>query len=225
MDVHKCIFYITENTIQAFVVKENGYELPKKDGEDIYSVENINQETLEEYFTWFDKNRALTEDDAIDYCFLSTKKLSFMDDMLCDDSAVSFQNANQKKSAKSSWTKDEILDFIDKYLKHRNNFEIVVKPKQKFIYQSSNLYDESDLKKLYLFCIPEFKFVNEKRKNKKINAEQIEKVETSTTTNVPTDNAGRDMVENDMPQKNDVSEEVSITTKFFRDMLSAKRKQ
>lgn len=217
MSTHKCIFYITEKSIQAYEADGDKFILVKKDGEPIYKIDDASQETLHNFFAWFDRSRAVTEEDFIDYCFLSTVALPFIEKLTDDEDAVSFQNPNQNKKAKSSWTKENITDFLNEYCTGKN-FEIAIKAKQKFIHQTTNLYDKNNLEKLYLVCVPKFDFKHENKKiTKQVESKNKHTVSKNTDKSTDKKNASNEYAD-------DNPEELSITTKFFREMLASKRK-
>lgn len=138
MEIRKYLFWITDRGIQTYkVINQGKYELVRYKGEDIYTDTD-----LRKFAIWFNRNASITEDECIDFCYLSNKP----------DNFLSF---NYSTKAKSSWSKKEISFFCDKYIK-ADNYEVIVDDEQSFICQNGNLFDGDQIEKIYLKCVPEF---------------------------------------------------------------------
>ena len=140
MSVRKYLFWMNQEGIRTYKVTQKGtFELMKPSGKDVYSGSNIKN-----FYEWFHKSAAITEDEYIDFCFLSDSEIkSALFD--CDYAA----------STKSSWDKQEIEIFCDKYMNVKT-YEVFYAEDKSFICQSGNVYDKKDIKKLYMKCVPEF---------------------------------------------------------------------
>lgn len=132
------MFWMSEQGIQTYKVTNEGtFELIKFKGEERYTDNDISK-----FVIWFNKNASIAEDEYIDFCYLSDKPV------------VSTLFEHNIK-AKSSWDKKEISIFCDKYI-NVANYEVIVDEERNFICQSGNLLNNSELKKIYLKCVPEF---------------------------------------------------------------------
>lgn len=58
-------------------------------------------------------------------------------------------------SSKSSWDKQEIGIFCDKYI-HADTYEIMYSENESFVCQSGNVINRKHVNRMYLKCIPEF---------------------------------------------------------------------
>ena len=71
MAVRKYLFWKSEDGIRTYkVTKGNTYELLHPLGRDIFPGKN-----LTDFFSWFHKSAAITEDEYIDFCFLSDEEI------------------------------------------------------------------------------------------------------------------------------------------------------
>lgn len=146
MSVRKYLFWMCDKGIKTYKVTDNGtFELMKPLGKDIYEDTDITK-----FFTWFHKSAAITKDELIDFCFLSEKEIE--SELLL----------NYKTTTKSSWDKKEIGIFCDKYV-NTKNYEIFYDKDKSFVYQTGNIFNKSDVKKLYMRCIPEFSIETEEK--------------------------------------------------------------
>lgn len=140
MENRKYLFWITDKGIQTYQVTSKGsLELIKFKGEDIYAGTN-----LLKFMEWFDKMASIAADECIDFCYLS-------------DKPVQFPEFSYGTQARSSWNREEIRSFCDKYA-NIDNCEIVIDEEHCFTCQSGNIFDKSTIKRIYLKCIPEFSF-------------------------------------------------------------------
>lgn len=144
MEIHKYLFLIKREGIRTYkFTKEKKYELIKYRGEDYYKGNEIKG-----LYPWFEKVASIAKEDGIDFCILSEEPYK----------GFIFEYDSEMKS---SWRKKEILDFCQEQLEN-TNYEIMVSRDQKFYSQVSNVYNLNEVKSLYLKCIPEFSFVQER---------------------------------------------------------------
>lgn len=145
MEVRKYLFWMNKYGIKTYKVTQKGtFELVRFKGEDICTENDISK-----FYTWFQKNASIAEDEYIDLCYLSDRPV---------ESPV-FQHGTKEKS---SWDKQEISIFCEKYL-NIGSFEVIVDERNKFVCQSGNILDENDVKKIYLKCMPEFSMETEEK--------------------------------------------------------------
>lgn len=138
MKVRKYLFWMTDQGIQIYKAVDGGnYELVRFKGEDRYPETDISR-----FAVWFQKTASIAGDEYIDFCYLSDKPVE-----------VSLLPYNTK--GKSSWDKNEIIAFCDRYI-HVSNYEVFIDEEHGFVCQSGNLFDSGSLKKIYLKCVPEF---------------------------------------------------------------------
>lgn len=138
MAIRKYLFWKSKDGIRTYKVTQKGtFELMRPSGRDVF--EDVDWTT---FFSWFHKSASITDDDYIDFCFLSDEKIV---SPLLDYSS----------SSKSSWDKQEIGIFCDKYL-HVDTYEILYSENERFVCQSGNVLDKNKIRKMYLKCIPEF---------------------------------------------------------------------
>ena len=141
MSIRKYIFTINSEGIKTYkVISENEYELRKPNGMDYFPGKDINK-----FFQWFHRDAAITNEEKTDFCFLSETKL--------DNSPLSQYNSSC--SSASSWNKQKICDFCEKYLS-LDSYKIVYDKDKCFMVQNTNVPDESKIKTLYLKCLPDF---------------------------------------------------------------------
>lgn len=140
MSVRKYLFWMNQEGIRTYKVIQKGtFELMKPLGKDVYPTGDIKN-----FCKWFYKNAAITEDEQIDFCFLSDSEIkSPLFD--CEYSA----------SIKSSWDQQEINIFCEKYL-NTKTYEVFYAEDKSFVCQIGNVYDKKNVRKLYMKCIPEF---------------------------------------------------------------------
>ena len=138
MGIRKYLFWKSEDGIRTYKVTQKGtFELMKPSGKDVF----LGGEWTA-FFTWFHKNAAITEDEFIDFCFLS-------------DDKIESPLLEYSTSFKSSWDKQEISAFCDKYI-HADTYEILYSEDKSFVCQIGNVLDRKNVKKMFLKCIPEF---------------------------------------------------------------------
>ena len=143
MAVHKYIFFISQEGIKTYRVRNNSeYELVIFQGEKIYDAGDVNG-----FFKWFDRMASIAKDDMIDFCFLSEEKI---------DSPM----FEYFKGEKSFWVKEEIINFCEKNISEKN-YEIIIDENTKLVCQMANAFDVKSISKLYLKCIPEFSIQTE----------------------------------------------------------------
>ena len=131
MEIRKYLFWMTDKGIQTYKVTKKGtYELVRFKGEDRYADTDISK-----FVAWFNKNASITEDEYIDFCYLS-------------DKPVESPLFNYSTKKKSSWDKSEISIFCDKYI-NVSNYEVVVDEKHSFVCQSGNILDKDKLIKVF----------------------------------------------------------------------------
>ena len=97
---------------------------------------------MKKFFSWFHRSASITEDEQIDFCFLSETEFEIP--------ALNYQTV-----PKSSWNKEKIGEFCEKYIQ-ADNYEIIYGPGKSFVCQNGNVFDRKNIKKLNLKCIPEF---------------------------------------------------------------------
>lgn len=118
MEVRKYLFWMTDQGIKTYKMTGKGiFELVRFKGEDMYTDTDISA-----FVAWFDKNASITEDEYIDFCYLSDRPVK-----------ASFFNYGTKE--KSSWNKSEIGIFCDKYI-NLANYEVIVNKDISFVCQS-----------------------------------------------------------------------------------------
>lgn len=138
MAIRKYLFWKSKDGIRTYKVTHKGtFELMKPSGKDVFESEDWTS-----YFSWFHKSASITDDEYIDFCFLSEGKI--------ESPLLEYSS-----SAKSSWDKQEISVFCDKYI-HADTYEIFYSENDSFVCQSGNVLDKNKVKKMYLKCIPEF---------------------------------------------------------------------
>lgn len=138
MGIRKYLFWKSKDGIRAYKVTQKGtFELMKPSGKDVFA----NGEWTK-FFTWFHKSAAITEDEYIDFCFLSEEKI--------ESPLVEYCS-----SSKSSWDKQEISIFCEKYI-GADTYEVFYSEDERFVCQSGNVFDKKNVKKLFLKCMPEF---------------------------------------------------------------------
>lgn len=138
MAVRKYLFWKCKDGIRTYKVTQKGtFELMRPSGRDVFSDGDLTK-----FFAWFHKNAAITEDEFIDFCFLSEEEI---------ESPL----LNYSTTSKSSWDKQEISVFCEKYITS-DTYEVVYAKDKSFICQNGNVFDKKKVKKLYVKCIPEF---------------------------------------------------------------------
>ncbi len=143
MENRKYLFWITDKGIQTYKVAGGNFELIKFKGEDIYTDTD-----LLKFAEWFHKMASIAADEYSGFCYLS-------------DKPVEFPEFSYGIQAKSPWHSREISLFCDKYV-NIESYEIVIDDGRCFTCQNGNIFDENSIKKIYLKCIPEFVFDEEK---------------------------------------------------------------
>lgn len=147
MSVRKYLFWMNQDGIRTFKVTQKGtFELMKPAGKDVYSEKDITK-----FFSWFHKSAAITEDESIDFCFLS-------------DSEVESPLLNYSTSSKSSWDKQEISIFCEEFI-NTESYEVFYGKDKSFVCQNGNVLDKKNVRKLYIKCIPEFSIVTKQKDN------------------------------------------------------------
>ena len=145
MSVRKYLFWFYDKGIKTYKVTSSGkFELLKPSGQDTYMGHD-----LDKFLSWFQKSAAITEDEYIDFCFLSDKKI--------DSPLLEYHISN-----KSSWDKQEIQMFMDKYV-HSDSYQIFYSENASFVSQNGNIFNPDTIKKLYMKCIPEFSVETEEK--------------------------------------------------------------
>jgi hypothetical protein len=138
MGIRKYLFWKNKDGIRTYKVTQNEtFDLMKPSGRDVFT-----DGEWASFFTWFHKNAAITEDEFIDFCFLS-------------EDTMEFPLLEYNPSFKSSWDKQEINLFCNRYI-CSDTYEVYYSEDKSFIYQSGNVFDKKKVKKLFLKCIPEF---------------------------------------------------------------------
>lgn len=138
MEIRKYLFWMTAKGIQTYKVTQKGtFKLVYFKGEERYTDTDITK-----FIKWFNKYASITEDEYIDFCYLSDHPI---------DSSL-FQ---YKTKEKSSWDKKEISIFCAKYM-NIASYEIVIDAENSFVCQTGNLTDGDKITKIYLKCLPEF---------------------------------------------------------------------
>jgi len=138
MTIRKYLFWKSEDGIRTYKVTQKGtFELMKPSGKDIFVDDGWTR-----FFSWFHKSAAITEDEYIDFCFLSDEKI---------ESPL----LNYSSSSKSSWDKQEVSIFCEKFI-HADTYEVYFTDDKSFVFQSGNVLDKKNVRKMYLKCIPEF---------------------------------------------------------------------
>ncbi len=138
MTVRKYLFWLFGDGIKTYKVTEKGkFEVLRPAGRDVYEDTD-----LSEFFRWFQKSAAITEDEFIDFCFLS-------------EQPIEFPLLEYMYSARSSWDKQAVGDFCRTYMNFQN-FEVFYADEKCFVCQSGNVRDKAAVKRLYMKCIPEF---------------------------------------------------------------------
>lgn len=145
MSVRKYLFWMNDSGIKTYKVTQKGlFELLRPSGRDVYTDSDLTK-----FFSWFHKSAAITEDEFIDFCFLS-------------DRPVESPLLDYSTSSKSSWGKQEIKVFCDRYI-DTENYRVYYGENQSFVCQSGNVLDKNKVKKLYIKCIPEFSIETEEK--------------------------------------------------------------
>ena len=138
MVIRKYLFWKNEDGIRTYKVTQKGtFELMKPSGKDVFEDGEWTK-----FSSWFQKSAAITEDEYIDFCFLSEEKI---------ESPL----LNYSYTSKSSWDKQEISVFCEKYI-HADTYEVFFSEDKSFVCQSGNVLDKKSVKKIFLKCIPEF---------------------------------------------------------------------
>lgn len=138
MAVRKYLFWKCEDGIRTYKVTQKGtFELMRPSGRDVFPDRDLTK-----FFTWFHKSAAITEDEFIDFCFLSEEEI---------ESPL----LNYSSTLTSSWDKQEISVFCEKYITS-NTYEVVYAENKSFVCQNGNVFDKKNVKKLFVKCIPEF---------------------------------------------------------------------
>ena len=138
--VHKYIFFINDEGIRTYkYINENKFEIFKYKGESICTIKEFKS-----FYEWFNKAAAIAGDDEIDLCFLAEQVLDI-------------PLANSLVAATSSWKKDNILHFCKMHM-GEINYKIIIDDEKQFVYQVGNVYDENNVKNLYMKCFPEFSY-------------------------------------------------------------------
>ena len=71
MGIRKYLFWKSEDGIRTYKVTQKGtFELMKPSGKDVFPGGEWTA-----FFTWFHKSAVITEDEFIDFCFLSEDKI------------------------------------------------------------------------------------------------------------------------------------------------------
>lgn len=142
MVIRKYLFWKSEDGIRTYKVTQKGtFELMKPSGKAVFADCEWTK-----FFAWFQKSAAITEDECIDFCFLSDEKI---------DSPLLDYSSSFKSSCKSSWDKQEISIFCEKYI-HADTYEVYFTDDKSFVCQNGNVFDKKNVKKIFLKCIPEF---------------------------------------------------------------------
>ena len=138
MDIRKYLFWKNENGIYAYkVIKKGIFELMKPYGKNAFE----DSEWIK-FFSWFYKTAAITDDEYIDFCFIS-------------NDIIELPILDYSSSTVSSWNKEEIKLFCNQY-GPAETYEMIYSDNKSFICQSGNVLDKNKIKKLYLKCIPEY---------------------------------------------------------------------
>ncbi len=136
--IRKYLFWIDNKGIKAYKVINKGCFAPMKpQGKEYFPSTDLKQ-----FFKWFNMAAAITEDEFIDFCFLSEINI--------ESPLLSYTS-----SSKSSWDKEEIYMFCEKYMES-NSYKIFYNDNDCIVNQTGNIYDKDNVKKLFLKCIPEF---------------------------------------------------------------------
>ena len=140
MAIHKYIFFIDEEGIRTYKYRnKNDLEIFKYKGEVICAIKEFKA-----FYEWFTKAAAIAADDIIDLCFLS-------------DQTLNIPIKENFIDATSSWKQDDILNFCENYIGEKN-YKISLDEERQFVFQSGNIYDEKNIKNLYMKCFPDFSF-------------------------------------------------------------------
>lgn len=140
MIVRKYLFWKCEEGIRTYkVTKEGEFNVLKPSGRDVFTDGKWN-----EFFKWFNKSAAITDDEFIDFCFLVDKK-----------SDLPLSDLDYTLNTKSSWDKKEICLFIEKNI-NAELFEVFYSDEECFVVQNGNIFDDKNVKKMFLKCMPEF---------------------------------------------------------------------
>lgn len=154
MAVRKYLFWKSEDGIRTYkVTKGNTYELLHPLGRDIFPGKN-----LTDFFSWFHKSAAITEDEYIDFCFLS-------------DEEIESPLLEYSLSSKSSWDKKEISMFCEKYIS-TNTCEVIYEKSKSFICQNGNVLDKRNVKKYFLNVFRSSQ-LTQKKKLMKVQKKQV----------------------------------------------------
>lgn len=138
MSVRKYLFWLCDEGIKTYKVIGSGtFEILRPAGREVYK-----EKDLSSFFSWFHKSAAITEDEFIDFCFLSEQSI--------DSPLLEYTNVT-----KSSWDKQEIDAFCNKYMDVKN-YEIYYAEDKSFVCQTGNVLRKEEIKRMYLKCIPEF---------------------------------------------------------------------
>ena len=136
--IRKYLFWIDQKGIKTYKANSDGsFELKKPYGNDYFRGTDFKK-----FFEWFNKAAAITENEYIDFCFLS-------------ETNIESPLLDYTYSSKSSWNNQEIIKFFDEYI-FSGTYEIYYSDTKCFVNQKGNIYDKKQVKKVFLKCIPEF---------------------------------------------------------------------
>lgn len=153
MAIRKYLFWKNKDGIRTYkVTKKGAFELMKPSGKEVFGEDNWN-----DFFSWFLKSAAITEDEYIDFCFLADEEIN----------SPLLNCSNYSSKSKSSWDKKEIEIFCEKYIL-ADTYKIIYSEDKCFTCQNGNVLDADKVKKMYLKCIPKF------------SIETVEKIDTGS---------------------------------------------
>lgn len=137
MAVRKYLFWKGQEGIKTYkVVAKGKFELLRPFGKEYFPGED-----WDKFIEWFEKNAAITDDENIDFCFIS--EAVFIPHFSIEYTTVEI----------STWDIEEIETFCEEYM-HIGNCEIHFSSGKKYIRQISNL-SKKGMKALYVCNLPE----------------------------------------------------------------------
>lgn len=137
MSIRKYLFWINHDGIRTFkIVSDKQIEQMRPSGKDVYADGD-----KKNFFSWFHKSASITKDEQIDFCFIS-------------DTEFEIPELNYRTVSKTSWNKEEIGEFCERYIP-ADSYEIIYRAGKSFVCQSGNVFDRKNIKKVYLKCLPE----------------------------------------------------------------------
>ena len=139
MNIRKYLFWLEQDGIRTYkMMADKTFKLVRYHGEEICAGVD-----LPDFLEWFDKTASITKDEFVDFCFLADREI--------DISLSAYQTMEI-----SSWNKAEILAFCRDYMGDMEACKFFYQKEKCFVCQNGNIFDEKNIKKLYVKCIPKF---------------------------------------------------------------------